>query len=105
MAIGINALMRTFLIALVSIFLAGPAAARIAPAPSVDPEAVVVRAHADQVSLDQAVAMVQARHKARVMRANTIEEGGRVVHYIRLMDPETSRVWTVRVDASTGREF
>ena len=102
--------MRTFLIVLVAIAVASiglpdSAEARIAPAPIAASEAVAARAHADQVSLDQAVARVQARYKARVMRANTIEEGGRVVHYIRLMDPETSRVWTVRVDASTGREF
>jgi uncharacterized membrane protein YkoI len=102
--------MRTFLvafvaIALVAIHLASPAAARVAPTPATEQDTVVARAHADQVSLDQAVAKVQAQYKARVMRANTVEEKGRVVHYIRLMDPETSRVWTVRVDAATGREF
>ena len=58
-----------------------------------------------EMSLDQAVAMVQAKYNARVMRANTVEEGGRVVHYIRLISADHSRVWTVRVDARTGREF
>jgi uncharacterized membrane protein YkoI len=57
------------------------------------------------VSLDQAIAMVQSRYGAKVMRANTVEEGGRTVHYIRLMSTDSSRVWTVRVDAATGREF
>lgn len=103
--VGINARMRTFLIALIAIVLAGPAAARISSPTSTSQEQIPVRVHVDQVTLDQAVAMVQARYKARVMRANTVEEGGRVVHYIRLMDPATSRVWTVRVDAATGREF
>jgi uncharacterized membrane protein YkoI len=56
------------------------------------------------MSLDQAVAMLQAKYNARVMRANTVEEGGRIVHYIRLMSADRSRVWTVRVDAATGRE-
>jgi len=57
------------------------------------------------VSLDQAIAMVQAKYGARVMRANTVEEDGRMVHYIRLMTADRSRVWTVRIDAATGREF
>jgi uncharacterized membrane protein YkoI len=57
------------------------------------------------VSLDQAVAMVQSRYGARVMRANTVEEEGRLVHYIRLMSADRARVWTVRIDAATGREF
>jgi len=57
------------------------------------------------VSLDQAVAMMQSKYGARVMRANTVEEEGRMVHYIRLMTADRSRVWTVRVDAATGREF
>jgi uncharacterized membrane protein YkoI len=57
------------------------------------------------VSLDQAVAMTRAKYNAQVMRANTVDEGGRVVHYIRLMSADRSRVWTVRVDAATGREI
>jgi hypothetical protein len=57
------------------------------------------------MSLDQAAAMVQAKYGAQVMRANTVQEDGRTVHYIRLMSADRSRVWTVRVDAATGREF
>jgi uncharacterized membrane protein YkoI len=57
------------------------------------------------ISLEQAVAMVQSKYGAKVMRANSVEEDGRVVHYIRLMTPDRSRVWTVRVDAASGREF
>ncbi len=57
------------------------------------------------MSLDQAVAMLQAKYNARVMRANSVEEGGRIVHYIRLMSADRSRVWTVRVDAASGREI
>jgi uncharacterized membrane protein YkoI len=57
------------------------------------------------LSLDQAISQVQSKYGARVMRANTVEEDGRKVHYIRLMTPDRSRVWTVRVDAATGREF
>jgi uncharacterized membrane protein YkoI len=57
------------------------------------------------LSLDQAISQVQSKYGARVMRANTVEEDGRKVHYIRLMTPDRSRVWTVRIDAATGREF
>ena len=57
------------------------------------------------VSLDQAVAMVTSRYGAKVMRANTVDESGRLVHYIRLMSADGKRVWTVRVDAGTGQEF
>jgi uncharacterized membrane protein YkoI len=70
------------------------------PTPSVT--AVVLQAG---MSLDQAAAMVQAKYGAQVMRANTVQEDGRTVHYIRLMSADRSRVWTVRVDAATGREF
>jgi len=57
------------------------------------------------MSLEQAVAMAQAKYGAKVMRANTVVEDGRVVHYIRLISADRSRVWTVRVDAATGKEF
>lgn len=106
-AIGINARMRTLITALVLLSLAGPAAATVARGfePVAAEAESPARVFADGMSLDQAVAMVQARHKARVMRANTVDEGGKTVHYIRLMSADGSRVWTVRVDASTGREF
>ena len=57
------------------------------------------------MTLEQAVAMVRAKYGAKVMRANTVEEDGRVTHYIRLITPDRSRVWTVRVDAATGQEY
>jgi len=57
------------------------------------------------ISRDQAVAMMQAKYRARVVRAETEQEGGRVVYNIRLMAQDGSRVWSVRVDAATGREL
>jgi hypothetical protein len=68
-------------------------------------EMVPVVFQAGGMSLEQAVAMVQSKYGARVMRANTVEEDGKAVHYIRLMTPDRSRVWTVRVDAASGREI
>lgn len=73
--------------------------------PRWDAEPGMVILQAGGMTLDQAVAMVQSKYGARVMRANTVEEGGRAVHYIRLMSADRSRVWTVRVDAASGREF
>jgi len=56
------------------------------------------------MSLGQAVAMVQARYNAKSVRASTIEVNGRIVHEIRLRSADGSRVWTVHVDAASGRE-
>ena len=53
-------------------------------------------------SLDDAVELAQNRYRAKAVKAETVEEGGRRVHYIRLLNTE-GRVWTVRVDAQTGR--
>ncbi len=77
----------------------------VVPVPSTSLNIHAGIVHAGGMSLDQAVAMVQAKYDANVMRANTVEENGHTVHYIRLMTKDRSRVWTVRVDATTGREF
>jgi uncharacterized membrane protein YkoI len=57
------------------------------------------------VSLDQAVAMVQGRFHAKAVKAETAYEDGHPVHYIRLVSADKSRVWTVRVDGTTGRIY
>jgi len=56
------------------------------------------------VSLDQAAQMAQSRFNARVVKAETVRSGDRQVHQIRLLNAE-GKVWTVRVDAETGRMF
>src|SRR5690606_16102788 len=56
---------------------------------------------ADSISLDQAVQMAQSRYRAKAVRAETVTNGGRRVHRIRLLSPE-GKVWMVRVDAQTG---
>ena len=62
--------------------------------------------HADgAATLDQAVAMVQGRFHAKAVKAETAYEDGRPVHYIRLVSADKSRVWTVRVDGTTGRVY
>lgn len=54
------------------------------------------------ISLDQAVQMAQSRFNARVVRAETANEGGRVVYRLRLLSAD-GRVFSVRVDAQTGQ--
>jgi uncharacterized membrane protein YkoI len=53
------------------------------------------------VSLDQAVEMAQRRFRAKAVRAETVESGGKRIHQIRLLSAE-GKVWTVRVDAESG---
>lgn len=56
------------------------------------------------LTLDQAVAMVERRFRAMVVRAGREESDGRVVYVLRLLSDQ-GRVWTVRVDAETGEVF
>lgn len=53
------------------------------------------------ITIDQAIAMAEKRFKARVVRADAKNEGGRTVYVLRLLN-ESGRVWTVKVDAATG---
>jgi uncharacterized membrane protein YkoI len=53
------------------------------------------------VSLDQAVRMVEEKFRARVVRTETRQEGGRTFYLLRLLS-DTGHVWTVRVDAASG---
>ena len=56
---------------------------------------------ASGMSLDQAVSMVEKRYKARVVRTEVRTEGDRKIYVLRLLN-DAGRVWTVRVDASSG---
>ncbi|MET0657736.1 MAG: PepSY domain-containing protein [Steroidobacteraceae bacterium] len=53
------------------------------------------------VSLDQAVEMAQRRYRAKAVRAETIQQGDKRVHQIRLLSSD-GKVWNVRVDAESG---
>lgn len=55
------------------------------------------------ISLDEAVAQAERRHKARAVRAEESREGERIEYRIRLLGDD-GRVFEVRVDAATGRE-
>jgi uncharacterized membrane protein YkoI len=56
------------------------------------------------MSLDEAVRMVESRYRARAVKAETVSNGGRRVHEIRLLNAD-GKVWKVRVDAETGRPY
>jgi len=59
-------------------------------------------AYADGLTLDQAVAKVEARFDARVVRAEEKQDNGRRIYRIRLLSAD-GRVFDVTVDAASGR--
>jgi uncharacterized membrane protein YkoI len=66
--------------------------------------AAPVEASADRstVSMDQAVKMAEQRFHARVIKAETQQDGGRTVYILKLLNDSSGRVWTVHVDAANG---
>ena len=56
------------------------------------------------ISKDQAIEIAQRRYKARVVRVEASDNGGRRVYVLRMLSDE-GRVWTVRMDAQTGSEL
>ena len=86
--------------ALLSLSVAGQAAAlhqRERPYGAAAPPA------AAGISMDQAIAAAERRHKARVVRAETRESAAGRVYVLRLLSEE-GRVWSIKVDATTGAE-
>lgn len=53
------------------------------------------------VSMDQAVKMAEQRFRARVVKAQTQQDGSHTVYVLRLLN-DSGRVWTVHVDAASG---
>lgn len=72
-----------------------PAGAAVADTP----EIAVAR---DGISLDEAVARAERQYRARVVRTDVQDEDGRKVYVLKLLS-EDGRVFTVRVDAQSGR--
>jgi uncharacterized membrane protein YkoI len=56
------------------------------------------------MSLDEAVRMVENRYRARAVKAETVNNGGRRIHEIRLLNSD-GKVWKVRIDAETGQSY
>jgi uncharacterized membrane protein YkoI len=63
--------------------------------------ACAAAAGATNLSMDQAVKMVEKRFHARVVKAETQRDNGRTVYLLRLLN-DAGRVWTVHVDAASG---
>jgi hypothetical protein len=80
--------------------LGGPALSAAEP-PSPAPPA---QSRAEpELSREQAVALVQKRYGARVVRADIADQGGRRLYVFRLLS-SGGKVWIVRVDARGGME-
>jgi uncharacterized membrane protein YkoI len=73
-----------------------------APAPWLDPPAEAAADAARPMTLDEAAAMVRQKVAGRVVRAETREEAGALVHEFRVVSAD-GRVRIVRVDAATGK--
>ena len=54
------------------------------------------------MSQDEAVRMVESRYRARAVKVDEVNRGGRRIYEIRLLNSE-GKVWKVRVDAETGQ--
>jgi uncharacterized membrane protein YkoI len=83
--------------------LAGCAASALlaATAPEAPRHAACAAEAAANLSMDQAVKMVEKRFHARVVKAEAQKDNGRTVYLLRLLN-DAGRVWTVRVDAASG---
>ena len=56
----------------------------------------------DGISLNEAVSRAEAQYHARVVRTEVVDEDGRKVYVLKLLS-ENGRVFTVRIDANSGR--
>jgi uncharacterized membrane protein YkoI len=96
---------RAALVLAATALLAQGALARPRPEPRLaqlgEEPALLVPAQRGAISLAQATAMAQSRYRGQVVRAQTVHNGDRAVHEIRILGDD-GRVRTVRIDAQTG---
>jgi uncharacterized membrane protein YkoI len=64
--------------------------------------ATSVEVQHDGISLDEAVSRAESQYHARVVRTDVVDEDGRKVYVLKLLS-DGGRVFTVRIDAATGR--
>jgi hypothetical protein len=67
-----------------------------------DERARVIEVRHDEISLNEAVSRAEQQYRARVVRTDVQDEDGRKVYVLKLLS-ENGRVFTVRIDAATGR--
>ena len=75
---------------------------RVLGGTTVEERAVPAAVSRDGISLDEAVSRAEAQYRARVVRTDVQDEDGRKVYVLKLLS-ENGRVFTVRIDAATGR--
>jgi uncharacterized membrane protein YkoI len=54
-----------------------------------------------EVSMDQAVKLVEREYRARVVKAETQKNGPHTTYVLKLLN-DSGKVWTVHVDAASG---
>lgn len=59
---------------------------------------------AQRVSIDRVIEQVERRYKAKVIKKDTKQKGEQQVYELKLLS-EDGRVWTVKVDAESGKEI
>jgi len=69
---------------------------------NVEDEASPAAVLRDGISLDEAVSRAEAQYHARVVRTDVQDEDGRKIYVLKLLSDD-GRVFTVRIDAATGR--
>jgi hypothetical protein len=94
-------------VALIIAGFAPSAQAQGMPGPSLSGAGVVERdgtmeVRRDGISLDEAVSRAESQYHARVVRTDVQDEDGRKVYVLKLLS-DGGRVFTVRIDAATGR--
>lgn len=72
------------------------------PAGAAAVEQAVAAMARDGISLDEAVSRAERQYHARVVRTEVQDEDGRKVYVLKLLS-EDGRVFTVRIDAQSGR--
>ena len=70
---------------------------------SASPSPPPASATSGELTRAQAIALVQRRYHARVVRTVLAEQEGRRVYVFKLLSAG-SQVWTVRIDAKTGAQ-
>ena len=89
------------------VLIASAAQAQGMPGPDPSGAGVVergstVEVRRDGISLDEAVSRAESQYHARVVRTDVQDEDGRKVYVLKLLS-DGGRVFTVRIDAATGR--
>jgi uncharacterized membrane protein YkoI len=66
-----------------------------------DPPTAIL-AQRSSISLEQATAIARRQHEGRLVKAEPVTRGGRLIYEIRILGDD-GRVRTVRIDAETGQ--